>query len=177
MATGACDPPVSPATSPAASTGATVPPSAAPSGSGVPIPAILSKVEGFEVVAADALVVEGFRDAATASLGGAGQLGDVVAAKAVRDGDLPVEMYAFTVIPSAGITENDAARLIFDALAGGAGGQWVAREDRGWFEMRHAGGMAIFGVLGNVPGGFVFALLTGAGTAPVEAVADGLFVD
>lgn len=180
----ACDP----AASPSASAGVTSSPQPIPSGAGtgqtdppasggVPIPAILSRVDGFDVVEADLIVVEGFRDAAGASLGGAGQIGDVVAAKAVREGDLPVEMYAFTVIPAAGIPENDAARLVFDAVAAGAGGEWVAREDKGWFEMRHSGGMAIFGVLGNVPGGFVFALLTGAGTAPVEAVAEGLFVD
>lgn len=172
----ACDPAAVPGGSSAASFPG-IGPTDPPGSGGVPIPAILSKVEGFDVVGADAAVVAGFREAASASLGGAGRLGDLVAAKAVRAGDEPVEMYAFTVIPVSGVTENDAARLIFDAVAAGAGGEWVAHESEGWFQMDHPGGTAIFGALGTVPGGFVFGLLTGAGDAPVEAVAAALFRD
>jgi hypothetical protein len=62
-----------------------------------------------------------------------------------------------------------------EAMAAGAGSDWQADVERGWFELEHAAGVAIIGPFGTVPGATVFLFASGGDGAPVEAVVEALF--
>jgi hypothetical protein len=153
-------------------TGAAGPGSSSGTGSGVP--PLLASIPGFDVSPIAPAAIDGFRTAATASLGTNASLGDAVGARATRADDEPVDLIAFTVLPATGVTENDALFLIMDGIAQGTGGDWVADEAIGLFVLDHEAGRALLIPWGNVPGGTVFLLVVGAGGAPVDDVANAL---
>lgn len=150
-------------------------PSTAPSPeASLGIPPLLADVPGYEVEPINPTVLELFIAAASASLGQDGELGDAVGARANGPDIGPVDLFAFTLIPAAGITENDALFRVMAGIAEGAGGAWVPDEAAGWFRLENTTGHSILVPWGNVPGGTVFLLLVGAEAADVENVANAI---
>lgn len=134
---------------------------------------LFANVQGFDVSPVDAATLDGFRVAVDSSVAGSGQLGDLDAARA--DGQGAVEMFAFTLVPAAGSTEDAMVDRLLDAIAGGVGGQWVADTDRGVFVLDHDGDrQSIFGPWGTIQGRTVFLYVTGYPAESVDQVADAL---
>lgn len=167
--------PPAPTSSPSAPTGTTPPPTTPvaprPTASETPF-GLFRPFGGFRFRAAPARVVEEFKAAANASLGKAGTVGDARAAEAVREGEQPVTVVAFTLVSRDGTSERELLGKVADGMAAGLGGQWKPGLGGQALVIDTDTATAVLSPWGNVPGGStVFLLATGAKGAPVEDVA------
>ena len=118
-------------------------------------------------------LIQRFEAAANASVRGSGRVGDVVGAEARRAGRPPVTVFAFTLLPEAGRTEQELLAKVLEATAGARDARWEPGLGGQAFVLETATTTDVVTIWAEEPFP-LFLYASGARNTPVSEVVRGL---
>lgn len=132
-------------------------------------------VEGFTFREAAGDVIEQFREAASASLEGTGEVASIRAVEGIHGDEAPIQAISFGLRSTGDADEFALFGRLIESMAAGLGASWAPALDGQGYKAETPATTAIILPWGTDPdGSTVFLLVRGDRASSVEALAEGL---